>query len=304
MANSKLIELADPLPCRNQPQVIQQIQPTINLLKTLNSQHPEILKENSIDPQDYHDGLVFRSAIESIRGTYIASSTPGREQFVSDILSKMKSNGLIYDYDHLSSKERWDFEVYLDQAENHLCIIEVKGGEGNSINISARPRRVKEFGIWSHLDGSIQHPPSKAAKAIVRRITNELSARGKQVDVVFFRDVLCGTRARPCPKYANEESIIGDSTCPDIYLFPQRVPTIGDPNPPVHTLETLKLPLLILKHFGVSPANYEKHLWHINLGLKIVKKNSLSQLQRAYSISYLNEIIVQGRGKPFSIVEQ
>ncbi|RYZ82761.1 MAG: hypothetical protein EOP04_21400 [Proteobacteria bacterium] len=296
-----LVSASNPLPCSNQLKVIQQIQPTIELLRNLNADYPDILKERAIEPEDYHDGLVFRSAIESIRGSYIASSTPGREKFVEDILKAMKGNSLIYDYDRLSSNQRWDFEVFPDNDESYLCVIEVKGGEGNSVNISVRSRTVKEFAIWSHLDGSIQHPPSKGAKAVVGRITNELSARGKQVDILLFRDVLCGTRARPCPKYPGQEDTIGPKTCPDIFLFPQRVPTIDDPEPPVHNLETLRLPKLLLQHFEVPEADYPKHIWSVNLRLE---KNQDNRLRRIYSLIYQGNVVVEGKGKPFSPNEQ
>jgi len=289
------------LPCNNQPSVIQQIKPTIELLKDLHKNYPQVLRESLIEPDDYHGGLVFRSAIESIRGSYIASSTPGREKFVSDILERMMDMGLIHGFDKLTARERWDFEVYPDQDEDYLSVIEVKGGEGNSVNISERSRKVKEFGVWCHLDGSIQHPPSKGAKAIIGRITNELSARAKQVDMVFFRDVLCGTRARPCPKYGSDSDIISEFTCTDIFLFPQQVPTLDVPEPPVHTLDTLRMPLLILKYFRVDPSDYSKHLWFVNLKLETQKVGGLAKLVRNYNIIHQGQIISSGKGKPFSI---
>ncbi|RYE28085.1 MAG: hypothetical protein EOP48_33895 [Sphingobacteriales bacterium] len=283
--------------------MIQQIQPTIELLKNLDSDHPEILQKRDINPHDYHSGLVFRSAIESIRGSYIASSTPGREKFVEDILVMMKKSGAIKDYERLSSRQRWDFEIYpID--DNYLSIIEVKGGEGNSVNISERTRIVKEFAIWSHLDGSIQHPPSKGARAVVGRITNELSARGKQVDILFFKDVLCGTSARPCPKYPGMEDKIGFDTCPDIYLFPQRVPTVDDPHPPLHTLDTLMLPSRILEQFKVKKADIERHLWYVDLHVEESKGKVSGRYRRVYSIKHQGMVVSQGFGKPFIFQNQ
>src|SRR4051812_1121577 len=120
MQNQNQLDVSDPLPCRNQTHIIQQIQPTIRLLKNLDSEYPEVLRDHSIEPLDYHDGLVFRSAIESIRGSYIASSTPSRERFVESVLQKMKENELIHDFDKLTSRARWDFEIYLDKDEAHL----------------------------------------------------------------------------------------------------------------------------------------------------------------------------------------
>lgn len=266
--------------------------------------HPDILTDHLINPQDYHGGLVFRSAVESIRGSYIASSTPLRERFVASILAAMKDEGLIEAYDQLSNERRWDFEVFPSLDPVYLAVIEVKGGEGNSINISERGRLVNEFGIWSHLDGSIQHQPSHGARLVVNRITNELSARGKQVDMLFFRDVLCGTRARPCPKYPGQESIVAARTCPDIFLFPQRVPTVVDPDPPVHTLDTLRLPSLILAHFGVAPSEYDQHIWYVNLKLVRRENDPRQRLQRLITITYQGSTVHTGRGRPFAPQEQ
>lgn len=292
------------LPCRNQAEIIQQIEPTIALLRQMDTLHPDVLTEHSINPQDYHGGLVFRSAVESIRGSYIASSTPLRERFVGSILATMKVDGLIEAYDQLSSERRWDFEVFPSLEPPYLAVLEVKGGEGNSINISDRGRLVKEFGVWSHLDGSIQHQPSHGARLVVNRITNELSARGKQVDMLFFRDVLCGTRARPCPKYPGQESQIGAGTCPDIFLFPQRVPTTADPHPPVHTLDTLRLPTLFLAHFKIPPSEYDQHIWYVDLKLVPREKDPRQRLQRLITITHQGAMVHEGRGRPFAPREQ
>jgi hypothetical protein len=149
---------------------------------------------------------------------------------------------------------RFDFEIALQV--DVFAAIEVKGGEGNSINISERPVWAKEFGIWSHLDGAIVNQPAAGARSIVNRLTNELVRREKLVDVVFFKDILCGTRTRPCPKYPGREAETGLLTAPDVFLFPQRRPiyspddpTRHEPAPPVHSLETLRLPKLILAGF-------------------------------------------------------
>ncbi len=299
-----ILGVPDPLPCRHQLQVIQQIKPTIDLLRTMDTQYPDVLRQHLIEPEDYHGGLVFRSAVESIRGSYIASSTPFREKYVADILGALRERGYIHDFDQLSSRERWDFEVFPDLDEAYTAVVEVKGGEGNSVNISVRSRTVKEFSVWSHLDGSIQHHPSHSARAIIGRITNELSARGKQVDVLYFKDVLCGTRARPCPKYPGREDTMGAMTAPDIYLFPQRVPTIDDPQPPVHTLDTVRLPKMLLDHFGIPPEEYSRHVWEVHLTLTRKEGDDQQRLQRLISVHYQGAEVFKGRGRPFRPVEQ
>lgn len=90
----------------------------------------------------------------------------------------------------------------------------------------------REFAVWCHLDGAVVNQPANGAHAIINRINNELLKRRKLVDVLFFKDLLCGTRARPCPKYPGRESEIGLNTAPDVFLFPQRAPSPDDQNRP------------------------------------------------------------------------
>lgn len=68
-----------PLPCEHRLQTIDQIPRTVDLLRRMDELHPDVLKGHGIEPTDYHGGLVFRSAVESIRGSYAASSTTGRQ---------------------------------------------------------------------------------------------------------------------------------------------------------------------------------------------------------------------------------
>jgi len=225
-----------PLPCSHLKQVTDQVQPTINLLLNLNELHPEVLIQHSIQPTDYKGGLVFRSAVESIRGQFIASSTSGREGLIGDALEKLKQRSDIRDYERIKSRNRHDFTVMLSRDPDYFAAIEVKGGEGNSVNISERPLWAREFGVWCHLDGAIVNQPAHGAHAIINRLTNEMVVRGKQVDVLFFKDLLCGTSARPCPKYPGSEGSIGLRTAPDIFLFPQRIPTLDETTPQMKLL--------------------------------------------------------------------
>lgn len=88
-------------------------------------------------------------------------------------------------------------------AEEHLrkAAIEVKGGEGNSLNIPNRPEDVAEFVVWCHLDGSLNHRPGRGVQQIVGRIVADIVKSPKRIDALIIRDVLCGSKARPCPKY-------------------------------------------------------------------------------------------------------
>ena len=276
------------LPCRHEKRVVDQVQPTIDLLTNLDTLHPDVLLDHEIQPADYKGGLVFRSAIESIRGTFIASSKTGREGLVGDVLENLKQRGGIADYEAAGSRRRHDFTVVLERSPDYFAAVEVKGGEGNSINISERPLWAREFGVWCHLDGAIVNQPAHGAHSIVNRLTNELVRRKKQVDVVFFKDVLCGTPTRPCPKYSGNGIETGLATAPDVFLLPQRVPSLGDPEPPVHTLDTLKLPKLILDLFGVATKDYEKHLWEVRV--KVVEIEA-GRLRREVRVWHQGELV-------------
>lgn len=252
------------LPCTHEERVTRQVQPTVELLTNMDVLHPDVLLQHAIDPVDYKGGLVFRSAVESIRGTFIASSTTGREGLVKDILDNLLHRNCIADYTQSSGRARHDFEISLERDPDCFAALEVKGGEGNSINISERPMWAREFGVWCHLDGAIVNQPEHGAHSIINRLTNELVRRHKLVDVLFFKDLLCGTRTRPCPKYPNPEEI-GLWAAPDVFLFPKRVPTVEDPEPPIHSLDTLRLPRMILDLFGVEAADQRKHVWQVHV---------------------------------------
>jgi hypothetical protein len=86
------------LPCQNDPGATAQVNPAISLLRNLDSKHPDILKANGLEPADYNSKLVFRSAVESIRGTYIASSLTQRQGLVATVLETMKQAKLITAY--------------------------------------------------------------------------------------------------------------------------------------------------------------------------------------------------------------
>jgi hypothetical protein len=88
------------LPCKHREEVIVQVQPTIDLLTDLDETHPQVLIEHEIQPEDYKDGLVFRSAVESIRGRFVASSMIAREGVVGEILANLKGRSAIADYEH------------------------------------------------------------------------------------------------------------------------------------------------------------------------------------------------------------
>jgi hypothetical protein len=284
------------LPCKHEEQVTKQVQPTIGLLTNMDEWHPDVLLQHDIQPADYKSSLVFRSAIESIRGTFIASSKPGRESLIGDVLENLLQRNRISDYEQTGSRRRHDFTIVLERDPDYFAALEVKGGEGNSINISERPLWAREFGVWCHLDGAIVNQPAHGAHSIINRLTNELVRRHKLVDALFIKDLLCGTHTRPCPKYPGQEDQIGLLAAPDVFLFPQRIPSLDDPEPPVHTLDTLRLPGLILELFGVDANARDKHIWEVRVK---VSKLSDGRLRREVQVWHQKEAVGESRSRPW-----
>lgn len=284
------------LPCVNDEHVMQQVRPTANLLTNLDELHPDVLLAHDIQPKDYKSGLVFRSAVESIRGQFIASSTVGRQGMVDLVLRRLRENGTIADYKQSGAKERYDFQICVGKDPDYFSALEVKGGEGNSINISTRPFWAREFGVWCHLDGAVVNQPAHGAHSIVHRITNEMVRRDKHVDVLFFKDLLCGTRARPCPKYFEKETTMGLDTAPDIFLFPKEPPTKHVPAPRIHTLKSLRLPPLVLDLFGVPESQRNKHIWEVHVSVVEAGKG---RMRRQVRIEHQGQIVDEALSRPW-----
>jgi hypothetical protein len=74
------------LPCSNSIDIVNQIEPTIHVLQNLDVDNPKVLQNAGVDPVTYHKGLVFNSAIETIRGQQAARKTKPREDFVGEML--------------------------------------------------------------------------------------------------------------------------------------------------------------------------------------------------------------------------
>ena len=271
-----------PLPCQHLESLTQQVQPTMDLLRNLDQRYPKVLRENQIRPEDYHPGLVFRSAVESIRGTFIASSVTGRHGMVASLLSFCQEKGSIHEFQRTGKGIRHDFSIILDQRRKKRAALEVKGGEGNSINISERPLWADEFIVWCHLDGAIVNQPRAGANAIIfNRLANELVHRAKIVDVLIIKDLLCGTSARPCPKYSKmPKHPLGVAPC--IFLLPKRQPTIKSPHPPTHTLQSVFMPSIILETHEIPKQEWEKHLYYVKIDLKKVKEHWLRETRVSY----------------------
>ena len=281
------------LPCKHDASATSQVNPAIDLLRHLDQQHPDVLKVHGLEPADYHPKLVFRSAVESIRGTYIASSLPQRQGLVATTLQVMKQQGLIAEYQGQGAAQRYDFQVMVSSGPKKMVALEVKGGEGNSINISERPLWAAEFILWCHLDGAIVNQPSHGAAAIIfNRVANEMVKRHKHVDAILFKDARCNTPLRPCPKYFNKpvSSVLG--VAPDVFLMPQGIPTLEEPKPPPHHLSSLLLPEKVLTVHGVAPHEFDDHVWEVSIELVEGKGG---RVLRETKVWHKGELVGSGR---------
>jgi len=280
------------LPCTHDPQAVAQIDPTIELLTQLDSRYPDILQREGINPPDYHGKKVFRSAVESIRGTFIASTKTQRHGLVGNALEQLKQSGKIADYELRAAQRRFDFTVVFSHQPRIAAALEVKGGEGNSIDISERPLWAQEFYLWCHLDGAIKNQPSHGVQAIIAtRLAGALVRDPRKVvDAIFIRDALCGTPLRPCPKYL--PSIDPSAIAPDIFLLPRHAPTEDNPSPPPHTLSSIRLPQMILELFEVRPKDYSKHVWEVRIEISMrVTKQGRSRRIRRTTIVHQQQIV-------------
>jgi len=216
---------AMPYQCSNSAQAKEQAERLRELLLSLDTLHPEILTAHNIPPNAYHGDVVFRHALESIRGTYIAAAQRPRELYINDLLTRMKELRLIVDSDYLGrdAQSRIDFRVEL--ADGYFVAIEVKGGEGNSWNISTRPSWANEYIAWGHLDGSLNDPRHGVHAIIITRVVQDLIQRNKRFDAIIFKDRICGTTARPCPKYPAGTG--NTQISPDVFLLPRVIPLEG-----------------------------------------------------------------------------
>jgi len=224
-----------------------------------------------VSPEDWHPKRIFRSAVETIRGSFIASCLTQRHQMVAAVLGQLVERNKIARFEPTRKATRHDFTIILTERPRVAAALDVKGGEGNSVTITERPPWAQEFLLWCHLDGSIVNQPSQGVHSIVvNRLANDLMRRGKVVDAIFFKDQLCGSPLRRCPKYRDE--VGNDRIAPDIFLMPLERPTPQQPSPPTHSLDSLYLPGMILDVLGVTAASRPKHIWSVEIHLVSVEK--------------------------------
>ena len=254
----------------------------------LPQQTPEVLKAHSISTVDYE--LVFRSAVESIRGTF-AASTSDKRRFIEAVLEHMKQSGKILSWEATGGKKRQDYSVTM-LGEYKIAIEAKGGGDGNNTNIWDRPPWADEFVVWSQSPDSLQNDPGHGVwSALSTRILPKSVAESTVVDAFIFFDGRCGSDHRICiKKYGVKGNLRGLATDiqgqdgsdwlppPCIYLLPRTAPhPTSNPDPKAHT--STKFTTALLEAFGVPKAKHPDFLYWATVHLKQDEKDVYLQVE-------------------------
>lgn len=212
------------------------------------------LGDHGLSETDFHQGGVFRGAIERIRGQFAADMKVKR-QFVARVLDHMQDKGFIKEWSSAGGKNRHDYTVTMPQGR--ISVIELKGGlDGNNTLIFERPAQAQEFIIWSVSSNAAGDPRRNVWSGIHTRLSAEIIDKNKQVDGLVVWDWICGTIGRPCPKLVDNQFRVTTVaqyrlTPPCIYLFPSTIPSArNNPNPEPHKLEQVEFLNALHKCFG------------------------------------------------------
>lgn len=209
---------------------------------------------HGLSPKEFREAGLFRAAVEVIRGQYAATMSE-KKLFVGAILDRMKNAGAIKSWEFQGTKERHDYRVVL--TDNTISVIEAKGClDGNNTNIFQRPPDADEFIIWSLCQNPGANPRHNAWSGIHTRLSAEIIHRRQQVDGLIIWDMLCRTKARPCPKTEGKPSRFVEMDGrrippPCIYLFPRTIPNPrNNTSPACHQLGEVKFLETLWRAFG------------------------------------------------------
>jgi hypothetical protein len=242
------------------------------LLTSLPRSAPDALASARIKASEYP--LLLSAAVESLRGTASATTTPKR-RFCGAVLDHMARTGHIVEWEFLGSSGRQDYRVVLPGG--YRVAIEAKGcPDGNNMTIWERPSWAREFVVWSQCPDSLRHHPGVGVwKGIATRLLPHTTAKRELVDALVFYDGRCGSDLRRCPKLHGVNGPLRKAATdipgqdgrawlppPSVYLFPSTIahPT-NDPCPVVHTLEDCRFARAMLSAFHV-PRPQQEALCH------------------------------------------
>ena len=221
----------------------------------------DALDQRALTREQYD--LLLPSAVASLTGTARANAQRPRENFVRRILEQLREAGNLEDVEDMTHVAGRRFDFRARTSGKRVVVIEVKGGEGNSVTLGDRPPGCDEFVVWCHLTGSLQKQPAEQARAIIGRLVKVMvneSEQSKRYDVLVIWDTFCGTSIRQCPE-ADKRVV------PCFFLFPQLQPTIAQPHPTLHTLETTDFPRMILGHLAIPKSKWPLHAWQVEVEL-------------------------------------
>ncbi len=244
------------IPCVSSPETQKRIKDYIQALK----EHAHEIGDHGLSKTEFHDSGLFRSAIESIRGT-LAATTREKRSFTEAILEELRQRGEIAEWEFTGAGERHDYSVRTKNGR--IVIIETKGClDGNNTNIFERPPQADEFIIWSLCQNPGADPRKNAWSGIHTRLSAEIIHRQQRVDGLVIWDMLCGTVGRPCPKTDKETKRLTRNSNekrlppPCLYLFPRSLPDArNNPAPEVHKLRDVAFLNALSRVFGADSSS-------------------------------------------------
>jgi len=231
------------------------------LMQLIQSPPPDALKTHGLAREEYE--ILLPSAIASLTGRARACAQKPREAFARNLLHRLRDIRELEDIEDMTHQAGRRFDFRVRTTGKRVVVIEVKGGEGNSVTLGDRPPGCDEFVVWCHLTGSLQKQPAVQARAIVGRLVKVMvneSEQSKRYDVLVIWDSLCGSEVRRCPD--SDQKVL-----PCFFLFPQQQPTISTLYPVVHTLETTDFPQMILRSLKVPSERWKMHTWQVEVEL-------------------------------------
>lgn len=219
--------------------------------------------------------IIKLSVINSIKGQLVALEEKTRQDFVEEIFLKPSSKKGNLTYRDTSREGKCDFIGVLKSGERFG--LEVKGGEGNSVTLLSRPPESDIFAVWSHLD-VMSNTPAENMRAVIGRIVKQMinkDEKMQKVDFLIFYDKWYLSKIKSFKK---------GPMIPDIFVFPSRVPTISDPNPPIPKQITknrflIELYRTITKVEKLPEETIARHVWFCEIRLEKSDENWLRYLK-------------------------
>ena len=275
------------IPCEKDAALRQRIE---SLVEALNTQ-AHTLGDHGLSEQEFYDSGLYRGAIESIRGTFVASMREKRE-FVSHILNWMQDRGAIKEWFSAGESNRHDYTVEMHTGTT--TVIELKGClDGNNTTIYERPPHANEFLLWSVCHNAGADPRHNVWSGIHTRLSADIISRKQQVDGLIVWDMACGTAGRPCPKLADGPSRstnVGPFTVPPpcLYLFPATVPSPRNNASPVpQTIEQVEFLHVLHQAFG----GRDDELNEVQISVEYVGRDT----KRTTKVSRGNVVVKESR---------